>query len=138
MAFIALLDANVLVNAAVRDTLLRAAEADLYQLALSPDILEEMRGALESNLGRTRQQTDYLMQEMMNAFESAMIDGYESLIPVMGNHEGDRHVLAAAVEAGAEVIVTFNLRHFPETACKPHGIEAQHPDEFLLVLWKRA
>lgn len=135
MAFVALLDANVLVNAAVRDTLLRAAEADLYQLALSSDILHEMRNALEGNLGRTRRQTDYLIREMMASFESAVIEGYESLIPAMANHEGDRHVLAAAVQAGAEAIVTFNLSHFPGSACRPLGVEAQHPDEFLLVLW---
>lgn len=60
MAFVALLDANVLVNAPIRDTLLRAAEESLYRLILSVDILEEMRRALETNLGRTRQQTDYL------------------------------------------------------------------------------
>lgn len=118
MTFIALLDANVLVNGAVRDTLLRAAEADLYQLAISKDILDEMSAALERALGLTRGQTDYLKSEILNAFESALVEGHERLIPVMENEEGDRHVLAAAVQAGANTIVTFNLRHFLEALCR--------------------
>lgn len=44
----------------------------------------------------------------------------------------DRHVLAAAVCGHADAIVTFNLAHFPAAALAPFGIEAQHPDEFLL------
>jgi hypothetical protein len=44
----------------------------------------------------------------------------------------DRQVLAAAIHCEADIIVTFNLKDFPEDALKPYGIEAQHPDEFLL------
>ncbi len=40
-------------------------------------------------------------------------------------------MLAAAILSGADTIVTFNLKDFPEDALKPYGIEAQHPDEFL-------
>jgi len=43
----------------------------------------------------------------------------------------DRHVLAAAVRGGADVIVTFNLRHFPKRVLGPLGIEARHPDVFV-------
>lgn len=46
----------------------------------------------------------------------------------------DRHVLAAAIEAGAEAIIGFNLRDFPSAALVPHGIAARHPDEFLCTL----
>ena len=41
---------------------------------------------------------------------------------------------AAAVAAHARVIVTFNLRDFPEDALASYGIEAQHPDTFLTDL----
>ncbi|KGI79925.1 DNA-binding protein, partial [Actinopolyspora erythraea] len=58
--------------------------------------------------------------------------GYESLLPTMTNDEGDHHMLATAVRGNAAVIVTANLRHFPEHALKPYEIEAVHPDEFLL------
>lgn len=107
MALIALLDANVLVNAAVRDTILRAAEADLFRLAFSRAILAEMKRALESNLGLMPQQTDYLIDELMKSFGAGVVEGYEDLIPQMRNPEEDHHVLAAAVWAGAVSIVTL-------------------------------
>jgi len=50
-------------------------------------------------------------------------------------NEKDRHVLAAAVAGGAEALVTANLRDFPPAACDPLGVEAVHPDDFLLGLY---
>ena len=46
--------------------------------------------------------------------------------------EKDRHVLAAAVRGNVDQIVTFNLRHFPEEAVTPYGIEVVSPDDFPL------
>jgi len=43
----------------------------------------------------------------------------------------DRHVLAAAIVGRCDVIVTCNLKHFPDKTLASYGIEAQHPDEFL-------
>ena len=43
----------------------------------------------------------------------------------------DRHVLAAAITARCDVIVTSNLLDFPDAAVTPYGIEVQHPDDFL-------
>lgn len=50
----------------------------------------------------------------------------------MQNDSKDRHVAAAALKAGAQVIVTANLKHFTRL---PEGIEAQSPDEFLCNLF---
>jgi len=61
------------------------------------------------------------------------VTGYEDLIP--GLHlpdPGDRHVLAAAIRGRADVIVTMNLKDFPDAVLNSFGIEAQHPDEFIL------
>jgi hypothetical protein len=52
----------------------------------------------------------------------------------MTNNPKERHVLAAAVAADSELIVTFNLHDFPPEACEPLGVEAIHPGEFLLDL----
>ena len=52
----------------------------------------------------------------------------------MTNDPKDRHVLATAVAAKAQVIVTLNLKHFPGNAWEPFGIEPLHPDAFLLDL----
>ncbi len=65
----------------------------------------------------------------------ALVTGYEDLID--GLHlpdAGDRHVLAAAIRGRADVIVTINIRDFPADVLAPLGIEAQHPDEFVLYL----
>jgi predicted nucleic acid-binding protein len=48
------------------------------------------------------------------------VTGHEPLIAAMKNDEKDRHVVAAAVKAGAQVIVTSNLKHFREL---PEGID---------------
>ncbi|MGB7229680.1 MAG: hypothetical protein WBD26_18210, partial [Candidatus Acidiferrales bacterium] len=61
--------------------------------------------------------------------------GYRELIPAMTNQEKDRHVLAAAVKTPCEVIVTYNLKHFPEESLSPFEITAKHPDEFLIDLY---
>jgi hypothetical protein len=74
---------------------------------------------------------------MNAAFDDALVIGYESLIDQMDNDPKDRHVLAAAVTAGADSIITCNLRDFPRAACQSHGMVTEHPDTFLLDLWAR-
>ena len=56
------------------------------------------------------------------------------LIGKMTNDPGDRHVLAAAVVAEVDVIVTSNVKDFPQESLDPWGIEVQHPDDFLCSL----
>lgn len=64
-----------------------------------------------------------------------VVTGYERLIPGLQLPDpDDRHVLAAAIRSGAQVIVTKNIRDFPEEALAPFGIEAQHPDAFVACL----
>ena len=58
--------------------------------------------------------------------------GYQPLVDAMPNHPKDRHVAAAAVKAGAQVIVTANIRDF---SILPDGVEAQLSDEFLCNLF---
>jgi hypothetical protein len=50
----------------------------------------------------------------------------------MTNEPKDRHVVAAAVRGGAELLVTENLRDFPDSAIKPYALEAITQDDFLL------
>lgn len=47
---------------------------------------------------------------------------------------GDRHVLAAAIKAKAQVIVTENLKHFPPDKLAAWNIEAQGADDIVLGL----
>lgn len=133
-SFIVVPDACVLYPAALRDTLLRAALADLYRLAWTEEILEEARRNLVENDEMTEEKARRLLAAMRRAFPDSGVTGYERLIPSMTNHEKDRQVAAAAVAAGARLIVTSNLKHFPREVLQPFEIEAQSPDHFLLNL----
>ena len=127
------LDACVLVNAALRDTLLRLAEPPhLYLPRWSKDIVLETVRTLETKLNVTPAQTAYLVHELELHFADAWVEDYEPLISTMTNHPKDRHVLAAAVRAGAQTVVTFNLRDFPNSALAPWDVIAQSPDDFLI------
>jgi hypothetical protein len=68
---------------------------------------------------------------MNEVFPGALVTGYEHRILAMTNHPKDRHVLAVAVEIGATVIVTANLRDFQPPALEPHNLAARSPDAFL-------
>jgi hypothetical protein len=127
----AFLDACVLYPLSTRDLLLRGAEAYLYRVTWSAQVLEQVRRNLVSDQRCTCEQADGLVAVIDRAFPEAAVVNYEALIPSMTNHESDRHVLAAAVVAKADVLVTDNLRHFPAAACRPYGIEVQTADQFL-------
>src|SRR5215475_11764640 len=131
MAFSAFLDTCVLYPAYLCDTLLQLAEADSYRPLWSDNVLIELhRNLLESGL--PPHSVDHRLAQMRRSFPDALSTGYETLVDNMTNEPKDRHVLAAAIRASAEVIVTFNIRDFPDAALKPFDITAIHPDEFLL------
>jgi hypothetical protein len=68
-------------------------------------------------------------------FPDSLVRGYEFTTPTLTLPDPhDRHVLAVAIHAKAEYIVTFNLDDFPKTALMPHGVEAVSPEEFVLQL----
>ncbi|MEK7996863.1 MAG: PIN domain-containing protein [Planctomycetota bacterium] len=132
------LDACVLANFSLCDTLLRVAEPPrLYEPKWSEDIIRETTRTLESKLGWPSSLTAHLEAELRAHFSEAWISGYESLIPRMTNDEKDRHVLAAAVHGGAPIIVTFNLRHFRPDHLEPWGIHALHPQSFLMEIFRQ-
>ncbi len=130
--FPVVIDACVLFNAPVRDTLLRAAEYDLYRVHWSRQILEEAERNLIAKRKVTKYQAKSLIQQLELAFPEALIEIPAELIDAMPNSPKDRHVAAAAVAAQAQVITTFNIGDF--SGLEKFGIEPQHPDEHLLHL----
>jgi predicted nucleic acid-binding protein len=131
----AVLDACVLVPAALRDTLLRALQAELYRGYWSDEILREVERTLANGF-TTAQRARTLVERIHAAFPEATVSvqRYRRLVPAMTNHPKDRHVLAAAIAVGARTIVTSNLRDFPQRSLGPHAIEAVSPDAFLVAL----
>ena len=76
-------------------------------------------------------------RELMNLHaEGCLVTEFEELIQSLQLPDpSDRHVLAAAIRSGADVIVTQNLKDFPQEKLQPYGIEAQHPDTFITHLF---
>jgi hypothetical protein len=132
--WVALLDANVLYPAPVRDLMLQLAVADVFQAKWSADIHREWIEALLLNEPRRDRRALERTRDLMDtATRDCLVTGYEGLIPALALPDpDDRHVLAAAITGRCEVIVTHNLRDFPEEVLRPFGIEARHPDGFLL------
>lgn len=127
-------DACVLVPAALCDLLLRSAAAGLFRLQWTDEILDEVQRTLVNDLGKSEDQARRRIEAMKDAFPQALITHHVPLIAAMPNDPKDRHVLAAAVASGAEVIVTANLKDFSSKALAPFPVEAQSPDRFLLHL----
>jgi predicted nucleic acid-binding protein len=130
--FIVVVDANILYPLTLRDTVLRAAAAGFYQLRWSRDILDEMERNLVTKGKIPPEKAARLRATMEKYFPEADVRGYQSLVGAMPNDPKDRHVAAAAVKAGAQVIVTANIRDF---SVLPEGVEAQLPDVFLYNLF---
>jgi hypothetical protein len=130
--FIVVVDANLLYPFTLRDTVLRAAACGFFQLRWSREILDEVERNLVENGAMPVDKAGRLRAKMEDNFLEAEVTGYELLTPAMPNHQKDRHVVAAAVKVGAQVIATENTKHFTPL---PEGIEAQSADEFLCNLF---
>lgn len=132
--YTALYDANVLYPASVRDLLMNLALSDLFKARWTDEIHEEWMSNLLKNQPERRREVLERTRDLMNAHvRDCLVTGYEPLIPSLELPDpDDRHVLAAAIVGRADVIVTYNLKHFPNSALRPFGIEAQHPDDFVL------
>ena len=124
-------DACVLVPIAPADTLLRVAEKGLYRPLRSDRILTEAQAATEEihpGIDAAKRFT-----QMREAFDDAVVSGWEELESGLSlPDQDDRHVLAAAIRGGAQGIITANAKDFPAAALAPLGLEAVHPDDFLL------
>lgn len=132
-SFCAFLDASVLYPVSLRSLLMRLTIEDLYQAHWSAHVHEEwVRAVARDNPGLPIERLRAVRDAMDVEAEDALVTGYENLIEALTLPDpNDRHVLAAAIVARADVIVTRNLRHFPQAALDPYDMEAQHPDEFI-------
>jgi predicted nucleic acid-binding protein len=128
----ALLDACVIYPAPLRDLLMYLAVKDVYRPRWTDAIHEEwIRNVLERRPDLRRTQLERTRDLMNRNARDSLVTGYEGLIEGLTLPDpDDRHVLAAAIHAGAEVIVTFNLADFPADALAVHGLEGRHPDVF--------
>lgn len=135
-AVTAVYDANILYPAPLRDLFIRVAQAGRVRARWTETIHEEgIRNVLKDNPRLSAERLARTRTLMNEAVRDCLVTGYEDLIASLSLPDpDDRHVLAAAIRAGADVIVTYNLTDFPTEKLARFDIEAQHPDGFLVGL----
>jgi predicted nucleic acid-binding protein len=129
------LDACVLVPVSLCDLLLRLAEDPAtYKPLWSEQVLTETAKALRTKIGISAAQAQRRLDQMTATFPMATIAVPPELLKAADciPDNDDRHVLAAAIMARADVIVTENLRHFPKSCLEKFNVRCQTADDFLI------
>ena len=136
MSFDATYDACVLHPAGLRDLLVRLALTGLFRAQWSEKILNEMvRSILRRRPDPTSAQLERTRALMCDAVPDCLTTGYEALIDGIELPDpDDRHVLAAAIRSGSQVIVTEKTSDFPADVLERYDTEAQNRDVFVLHL----
>lgn len=133
----AVLDACVLHPFHLRNLFLQLAVDDVIDLFWSDEISREWlrsvservtTAPMERLLGQLAKMTAVLPNASVQGWERHLAD-----IPALPDDK-DRHVVAAARQAGAEYIVTWNMAHFPKAILGPLHVAATNPDDFLVAL----
>lgn len=131
----AVLDACVLVPMALCDCLLRLAEEPaMYRPLWSEEILGELAKALKSKRHRTNEEITWRLSQMRETFPEAMVTVPSELLRAVEciKDPDDRHVLATAIMARANAIITQNTKHFPKDCFEKYGVLCQTADDFLV------
>ncbi|MDJ1178766.1 PIN domain-containing protein [Roseofilum sp. BLCC_M91] len=133
---IVLYDACVLYPMPLCDLLLQLALTGTFQARWSDAIHEEWIRAVKKNRPEISDSMIARKRRAMDAaVKDALVTNYEPIIPSLELPDpDDLHVLAAAIAGHADVIVTYNLKDFPNDILAPWGIQAQHPDQFIVNL----
>lgn len=140
-----IVDASVLYQRHLRNALVWHSLEGLYELCWSALILDEVRrNLIARNLSRYGEERPQAVDRVLERITSALravypnaevpADEIQALKEQMTNDPKDRHVLAAAVAAGAQFVMTVNLKHFRREDTNPHGVTAVNPDAFLARL----
>lgn len=131
--FIVIYDSCILYSAPLRDLLMRLALTDLFQAKWTQEIHKEwIRNLSKNRPDLPIERLESIRAKMDLHVRDCLVEGYEDLIDgIKLPDPNDRHVLAAAIRANAQTIVTYNLSDFPASCLSKYEIDAQHPDEFL-------
>lgn len=125
------LDTNVIYPIEIRDILFWFAYYDLFTPKWSSTIFSEWERVMLRK-GVSEIEAKKRTNKANMAFPDALVTNYESLIEGLSlPDEDDRHVLAAAIKTNANMIVTNNLKDFPEDYLRTFGLVAKNADDFL-------
>ena len=131
-----MLDSCVLYPTVMREVLLGAARAGLYEPQWSNRILEEWARAAARH-GSTDEVSARATATMMNVnFPRAVIKPSPDLEKRLWLPDPfDIHVLAAAIRGSSDTIVTMNAKDFPRNILAEEGVSRVDPDAFLHGIW---
>lgn len=129
--FIAVLDTNVVYPVIIRDILLWFAYYDLYTPKWSEHIFDEWKKVIKEK-GVFEEEANNRILKMNLAFPDALVQNYKGLIKHLELPDADdRHILAAAIKTNANLIVTNNIKDFPEEYLQSFSLNAKTADDFL-------
>lgn len=129
--FTAVLDTNVVYPVIIRDILFWFAYYDLYTPKWSEHIFDEWKNVMKEK-GVSEDEANKRTEKANAAFPDALVKNYKSLIEHLKlPDEDDRHILAAAIKTNANLIVTNNIKDFPEAYLQSFGLSAKTADDFL-------
>lgn len=129
--FTAVLDTNVIYPVISRDLLFWFAYHDLYIPKWSRHIFDEWKEVMIRK-GVSEPEAERRAGKANLAFPDALVQNYEGLIANLTlPDEKDRHVLAAAIKTNANIIVTNNIKDFPEEYLQSFSLKAMTADDFL-------
>ena len=129
----AVLDSCVLYPAQLRDLFMHLALTKVFRPRWSNDIHNEWIAAVLRNRPDLKESQLLRTRSLMDSHViGCLVRDYEKYISGINlPDEKDRHVVAVAIKAEADVIVTFNLKDFPLEEIEKYNILAKHPDIFL-------
>lgn len=129
--FKAVLDTNVIFPVVIRDLLFWFAFYELYTPKWSSNIFAEWKDVMMRK-GVSEEEAEKRVNVANKAFPDALVLNYDGLIDKLDlPDEKDRHVLAAAIKTNANIIVTNNLKDFPDDYLETFGLKAKSADDFL-------
>jgi hypothetical protein len=142
MAFspvVAVCDACILYPFHLKNVIVQAGVDRLFYPRWTDAIHDEwMRNLISNTPGLSLDRLQATKRLMNVALPEATVAGYEKHIQTVNLPDlDDRHVVAAAIEAGASTIITWNLRDFPLSELKKHNLAPQTPDAFLTDLYEQ-
>ncbi|MDQ5965277.1 MAG: hypothetical protein QG625_1432 [Cyanobacteriota bacterium erpe_2018_sw_39hr_WHONDRS-SW48-000098_B_bin.30] len=133
-------DACVLYPAPLRDLLLELAGLSQDKAWFRAKWTEEIHSEWILNLLKNRadltlEQLERTKHLMNRHIDDCLVTNYEHRISGLNlPDKDDRHVLAAAIECGASIIVTANVSDFPQEILMPAGVAPMTADDFIIDL----
>lgn len=132
--FTCVLDTNVIMPIEIRDLLFWFAHDELFTPKWSKHIFDEWEDIMRRK-GVSEAEIEKRIAKANQAFPDALVENYEMLIEGLSLPDlKDRHVLAAAIKTNADIIVTNNIKDFPDNYLASFGLAAKGVDDFLTDL----